>query len=373
MTTTKTADETTTDEEMCKHLDESPSTEMHPVIEEGRFQIPETLREREVFIVYRLETDEDGEISKVPYKPTTSGFYKTDPTSADDAVAFEKAMNVVDESRRRGGERKSFDGIGLVCEKESRLAGFDLDDCVDLESGHIAEYALQIIYELPGGFVELSQSGTGLHIYFLTDGLEGGCANKVPVGEDSSMELELYDEHYFCITGRTLKGFSTEITECGAESRAIQRAWMQSGSDDSDSSGSSSSGGRRTNTSTKKLQWDPGTSPPEAKKPMTDEDRELIETACDADSEFENIWNSEHGCSDASVADFKLASKLAYWTAENYGTYYESNPDAMERMMRASELNRRKFDKDSGDYCYIRLTVAKAIQASDGGIIPDDR
>ncbi|NHX41412.1 MULTISPECIES: hypothetical protein [Haloarcula] len=367
MSTKTTADET--DEEMCEHLDDSPSTEMHPVIEEGRFKIPESLRERELFIVYRIETDEDGEESKVPYAPNMQ-FYKTDPTTEEGAVTFEEAMDVVQKSKRPNSP--SYDGIGLVCSDENRLAGFDLDDCVDLESGSIAEFALQIVWTLPGGFVELSPSGTGLHIYFFTDGLVDGCANKVPVGD--GMDLELYEEdRYLTVTGRTLKGFSTEITECGPEAREIQKKWMESGEDE-DSSGSSSSGGRRKNTSTKKLNWDPGQSSPEAKKPMTDEDRELIETACEADDEFAKLWNDDgHGCSDASVADFKLASKLAYWTAENIGKYYQSDIDAMERMIRASHLSRRKFDKDSGDYCYIRLTCAKAIQASDGGIIPEDR
>jgi hypothetical protein len=298
-------------------------------MEEGEFHIPEELREKEVFVCYRIEVDDDGDTDKPPYKPTNREACKTSPNTTKDAVDFETAKRVVENSNHpeRGGNK--FDGIGLIVEEESNLAAFDLDDCFDAETGTIADYALEIISSIPS-YVQISQSGTGLHIYFwCPDGLDKSCKNKVDIGEDGEMGIELYDDHYFCVTGRTLKGCNTELTECGDEARDIQRAWMNPSGSTSGSSGNS--GGSTYRGETDPLEYNP--KPYECDSyEMREEDWELVEEACEMSGRFEDQFNGNTEYSNRSDEEFSFFLKLAWFTQECSGRYPVSDIDMMGRV-----------------------------------------
>jgi len=68
-----------------------------------------------------------------------------------------------------------------------------LDDCRNSETGELEEWAEKIV-EAFGGYAEISQSGTGVHII-----VKGKAPNK------KRGKVEAYSsERYFAMTGRVL-------------------------------------------------------------------------------------------------------------------------------------------------------------------------
>jgi hypothetical protein len=98
---------------------------------------------------------------------------------------------------------------------------------------------------------------------------------------------------------------------------------------------------------------------------MTEEDWELVETACDKSERFEALFDGTAEYTNRSDAEFDFFCKLAHYTQHYYGKYNESEIDAMERIARASELSRDKFDRpirSNGEMTYLRYSLAKAIR-----------
>jgi primase-polymerase (primpol)-like protein len=61
--------------------------------------------------------------------------------------------------------------VGFVLRSElSRTAVVDVDGCRDKDTGKLSDLALTIIAMLPGAYVEVSISGTGIHIWFSYSG-----------------------------------------------------------------------------------------------------------------------------------------------------------------------------------------------------------
>ena len=349
----------TTEEE---HIAESPSTEWADSrMEEGKSHVPDELRDQELFIAYKIESD-GGKPKKVPKRPTPKGCYNTDPTSTNDAVTYEEAMDAVELSNKGHKDERSLDGVGLVIPADSDLVGVDIDDAFDASDGSVMQFALEIVYALPS-YVEVSPSGTGLHIIcYAPDGLLDGAKNKTEIGEEGEAGLEIYDgNHYFTFTGRSLKGCAKSVKNVGPAVREIQRAWMGSNA----SSDSNSETASRTHRGeTEPLQYNPQPYEGDSYE-MTEEDWELVETACDKSERFEALFDGTAEYTNRSDAEFDFFCKLAHYTQHYYGKYNESEIDAMERIARASELSRDKFDRpirSNGEMTYLRYSLAKAIR-----------
>ena len=100
----------------------------------------------------------------------------------------------------------NFSGIGFVFTAEDNLAGIDLDDCRDPETGELNEFAKNIVDKVKG-YVEVSPSGTGIKIFTL--------ANITHAHVDHSVGLECYGRaRYFTVTGNVLQGeIPTELQD----------------------------------------------------------------------------------------------------------------------------------------------------------------
>jgi len=162
---------------------EAPTRIKSPIIG----NIPERLTERPQWVCWRLEARDD-KMTKVPYTPGT--LRRASSTDLMTWRTFEDTLAAYERSE------PPYCGIGFVFCSADPFVGIDLDDCRDPESGEIAPWAQVIISSVKEGYVEVSPSGTGIHI--IVEGtVRGGGMRKGKV--------EMYGRgRFFTITGRTL-------------------------------------------------------------------------------------------------------------------------------------------------------------------------
>jgi putative DNA primase/helicase len=147
--------------------------------------IPVELAERPQWVCWRLE-ERDGKMTKMPYTPEPGM-----RASTTDLMTWRMISEVLS-ALREGG----YDGIGFVFSSADPYVGIDIDDCRDPELGRVAGWAREIIDRVPGGYTEVSPSGTGIHI-IVRGKVRGGGMRKGPI--------EMYSRgRFFTITGRML-------------------------------------------------------------------------------------------------------------------------------------------------------------------------
>src|SRR5215208_4401731 len=117
--------------------------------------IPESLTERPQWVCWRYEVRDD-KPTKVPYTPGT--LRRASSTDLMTWRTFTEALEAYESSE------PPYDGIGYVFCSADPFVGIDLDDCRDQETGEIAPWAQKIIDRVQEGYVEISPSGTGVHI-----------------------------------------------------------------------------------------------------------------------------------------------------------------------------------------------------------------
>ena len=149
--------------------------------------IPERLTERRQWVCWRLE-ERDGKATKMPYTPGT--LRRASSTDLMTWRTFSEALAAYET-----GE-PPYDGIGFMFCSADPFVGIDLDDCRNPETGKVAEWAREIISSVKEGYVEISPSGTGVHVV-----VEG----KVRGGGMRKGKLEMYgQDRFFTITGEIL-------------------------------------------------------------------------------------------------------------------------------------------------------------------------
>lgn len=234
--------------------------------------------------------------------------------------------------------------VGFVFTRDDPFFFIDIDDCA--VPGGWSPVALDLCGRFAGAAVEISQSGTGLHIIGTGDAGPSDARRK-----KSPLRFDLYTEGRFVsLTGAGIIGDAA--TRHDAALAALVSEHLQR--DASDASG-----------------WTDG--PCEGWNGPADDDR-LIERAMrsgSAASAFGNkapfaaLWTGDtavlarcypddHGARpyDASAADAALAQHLSFWTGKNCAR--------IERLMRRSALARAKWD-DRDDYLRER-TILGAVR-----------
>jgi putative DNA primase/helicase len=147
--------------------------------------IPEELTERDQWVCWRYE-ERDGKMTKVPktYRGTAA-------SSTDESTwtTFEYAVAAVGQTSGAGA-----DGVGFVFSDDDPYAGIDLDECRDPETGNVEEWAREILKRVgPDAYIEISPSGTGIHII-----VEGAVRD----GGMRKGNLEMYSRgRFFTVTG----------------------------------------------------------------------------------------------------------------------------------------------------------------------------
>ena len=154
-----------------------------PIVE----NIPERLTERPQWVCWRLEERGD-KTTKVPYTPGT--LRRASSTDLMTWRTFSEALAAYE-----AGE-PPYDGIGFVFCSADPFVGIDLDGCRDRETGAVEGWAQELISSVREGYIEISPSGTGIHV--IVEGtVRGGGMRKDKV--------EMYGrDRFFTITGRIL-------------------------------------------------------------------------------------------------------------------------------------------------------------------------
>ncbi|UOF80382.1 hypothetical protein [Caudoviricetes sp.] len=256
--------------------------------------IPEELTRYRQWVVYRLETREDGKLTKIPYCARTGK--RADVTDPADCVSYEEASQVA----------HNYTGLGFVLSPIDPFVFIDLDATED-ES----ERALQAqIYERIVSYSELSPSGRGLHIIARGPKFERGKRRK---------SVEIYSSgRFMTMTGQTYRDLP--ILDCGQEIASLYEHISVEQND---------------------LKTDRVDDQPE-----TLSDHEICDIAYQAANgqKFKLLWDgawSDAGYSSQSEADFALINIFAH---------YCDNREQVRRLFLASELGQRKKARTHPSY-----------------------
>jgi hypothetical protein len=153
--------------------------------------------------VPRRQKDGTIKVSKQPFTPGTLA--PADVSDPETWGAFAEAVAAV-----VAGDAK---GVGFVFAPTDPYFGIDLDKCVDSRTRALTSAAEEIVRRF-GTYVEVSPSGTGLHL--IGRGV-------LPSGGKRRGGIEVYDRgRYFTITGDVLPEYTT-IRDCGTELAAWHR------------------------------------------------------------------------------------------------------------------------------------------------------
>lgn len=295
----------------------------------------EALKAHRQFIVYRLELSalRPGKLDKLPCD--ASGRV----VSAHDAAHWMSAAGATSRAQQFGTGW----GIGFVLTPDSKRFCLDIDNCLQPD-GQWSPLALQLCGMFPGAAIEISASGTGLHVW-------GSYSGDMPAHacKNTALGIELYTDKRFVALGRPDGTVGDVATDCTLPLQVAIALYFPPDSGDG------------------LAQWT--TEPvPEWRGPV--DDSELIRRASAAQSTasafggkagFADLWTgnlealgrsypAEGRAYDASSADAALAQRLAYWTG--------ANCERIERLMRQSALARDKWDAHGS---YLSRTILGAV------------
>lgn len=270
---------------------------------------PESLKSLPVWMLWRLEPDTKGRETKVPYSARYDG--RASSTNPNTWTVFDRAKSRLEE------RPDYYKGIALGV--SSDLVFIDIDHCVD-EEGHFSDVASDIVGRCEDQFIELSQSGTGLHI--LMKGTIPRNFNNRKNG------VEMYSSsRVVSMTGRAIRANDPHEDQSTVD--YIFGRYKTSKSEIKP---------RKTEVSA-----------------LQNDDRWIIEHASRRgrfDTLYHGRWSSLYDSQ--SEADLALCTILAFWC--NY------DADQIDRIFRTSDLYREKWERDD----YRRDTIQNAINHCDG-------
>jgi Primase C terminal 1 (PriCT-1) len=168
--------------------------------------VPDDLRERDQWIVWRRETS-NGRETKVPYSVQGRRASSTNPL---DWTEFQKALDFWRKYPQR------YAGLGFVFCGDDPFVGIDLDDCLDLNSA-LKPWAQTTVERFSDTYMEISPSGQGLKIW-----AKGHLPASVPGVRVGDGQIEMYDRaRYFTVTGRVFCGAPLEVEDHSEDIRML--------------------------------------------------------------------------------------------------------------------------------------------------------
>jgi hypothetical protein len=292
-------------------------------------RIPAALKGQAHWIVWKFEYI-DGRWTKVPYQPAApkSKASTTEPAHWTD---FATAVQVYE---RLKGTPDAVDGVGYVFSHGDEYVGGDLDNC--FVDGVLQPWAVAYLNRLLPTYAERSPSGKG--IKFIAKGtLPGTGTRHVIKGANEGAAIELYDvARFFTITGDVYGEDNDEIADRSASILEIYAEIKPP---------------RPTHEVT-------------VGEPLAS-DEVLLDKARNAKNgeEFRALYDEGAVQGSHSEADFQLCMRLAWW--------FNHNPEAIDRVFRASALMRPKWDEPRGGCTYGELTIIKASERVEGAYNPE--
>jgi len=286
------------------------------------------------WVVWRLEKNEKGKLTKRPYNAYTGVLAST--TDATTWATYEVAYATF-----RGSNGK-YKGIGFVFNDD--YTGVDFDHCVNPD-GSVDEWAA-IEIEHTASYAEISPSGTGVHVIargLLPEGLNGkgekcrpGTKRPIPNAPQNDAAIEMYCEgRFFTFTEKHLLSTPITIESRQDEILALHRKYVPP-----------------TTEKPKPVQRIPS-------QPLDISDNDLLSKAAQAknSNKFVALWRGDTGgYGSRSEADQALCNLLAFWTA--------NDASRMHRLFCQSGLYREdKWNRNarSGE-TYGEGTIRRAIE-----------
>lgn len=238
--------------------------------------------------------------------------------------------NPSDWMTREEAAAKGGDGVGFVFTSSDPYFFIDIDHC--LVDGQWTPLATELCRAFAGCYVEISQSGCGLHIIGSYSSIPEHSCKNIPLG------LELYHtERFVALTGTSAQG-SWDFDATVALNTTVARYFPQT-------------------VSAVSKEWT--TVAQEGSNPIEDDAR-LIEKACSAKegvstifggkATFKELWEgvvSEDD--DRSSLDSSLATRLLWWTG--------GNCERTKSLMLQSGLKREKWSTNKS---YLERTILNA-------------
>jgi P4 family phage/plasmid primase-like protien len=280
-------------------------------------QMPEELKQRPQWVVWKLVPDGDKKPRKTPVDPKTGRNAKANDPSTwgtyDQALElYTKRMN-------------DFAGIGYEFSADDPYVGIDLDKAVN-GSGPLP-WASEIISEL-NSYTELSPSGSGYHILV---------RGKLPPGGRKNGHVEMYDRgRFFTMTGSVVNGLAAIEDRAAQVAKVHARVFPGNGQK-------------------------PSQKPPEStnRKSAPLDEASVLKHAGRAKNgeKFKRLWGGDiSGHNSLSEADLALCNMLAFWTRKD--------PALMDSLFCQSGLWREKWDevhRPADGATYGAMTIEKAI------------
>lgn len=292
--------------------------------------IPEALRKGARFCVWRSE-ERDGKVTKVPYNPRTGGRAMTNVLST--FSDFDTAVMAYCASLE-----KPTPYLGLGVNIKGDMVVIDVDHCVD-EDGEISDLAQDVLDIIGAAYVELSPSGTGLHIF--------GAA------PSSSFEFDKI-RHYF-----KNSEIGLEVYVAGATNRFMTVTGQRLDHGDGMLDSTTITLPDISETLPDLLDEYMLRPPQEQKKPVEPHsylsDESVIEKAGAGKQgqKFKKLFTGDFAdYGSHSEADLALCSMLAF--------YCGCETEQMDRLFRESGLMREKWDRAQCGSTYGQLTIEKA-------------
>lgn len=296
---------------MAPHIGIAPYSVIMPTIVsiDPYLNIPQELKDIPRWLIWKSVQDpKTGKIKKIP---VNAAGYLVSGKDPKNWMTYKQAIAI---SKNIGFQ---FSDKDLIC-------GIDLDHCVDLHTGEIAEWASDIVFSF-GTYSETSPSGTGLHII---------CKADVDHTGINQGNIEMYSkDRFFTFTGNKFDGDSIE--DCTEEYKALLAEHQKQ----------------------EKPELQQDTIPVDTdKKEWNREDKSIYAkiTASKQAALFQKLFDGDlSGHNSNSEADIALCNILAFWTRKD--------SKQMDRIFRASGLYREKWDSKRGNSTYGAITIEKAI------------
>lgn len=269
--------------------------------------IPQILKQKQNWVVWRL-----CDLRKIPYTPSTGA-----PAKANDANtwgSFEEAVSAY--------MNLNFTGIGFELGSSGNHSGITVIDLDHVLNNGIMDEMYQEIIDAMDSYTEISQSGTGVHIFTIAEKPGLMCRKG---------SIEIYDHDRFIAMTGDVYGGHYLLEERGS---AISDLYEKT--------------------------FGPEPVYQKVRRPVSNspaDDETVLKKARNAKNGTKFISLYDRGDISAyadnhSDADEALCCMLYYWT--------DGDRDQMDRLFRSSALFSEKWDEKRGDTTYGWLTIDKA-------------
>lgn len=280
--------------------------------------VPHDLRQLKHWVCWQAMPDEGrpGKIKKIPINPKTGEFAQSN--NPNTWCSFDAAVSAM----------HNFSGIGFMF-SDSGYFGVDIDGISDAiaDFRHDSEdpnnIVSEFIYTLQS-YAEFSPSGKGIHII---------CKGKLPPTGRRKNNVEMYESgRFFTVTGNLCSDFS-ETRDCTESVKSLHEKYIGGGNE-------------------------PTTGLINNPLPLNLSESEIIRLAENSKqgNAFRHLYSGQWDTiySTQSEADLAFCNMLAFWC--------RCDEQLMDKIFRASNLMRDKWDRKQSGSTYGKITLKKAIR-----------